>query len=784
MRIFYTLLLIVLPGLLMAQNVTVSGYIRDMETGEDLIGANIVVAELKKGASSNTYGYYSISIKSGIYTLHVSYIGYQSQEVPIDLRENTKLNITLSPAENLTQEVEVRAEKTDRNITSTEMGTVKMPVKQIKALPVLFGEVDILKTIQLLPGVQSANEGSTGFYVRGGGPDQNLILLDGANVYNSAHLFGFFSVFNADAIKDVKLIKGGMPANYGGRLSSVLDISMKEGNMKEYAAQGGIGLISSRLTVEGPLKKDTSSFIVSGRRTYIDILAKPFIKDTSMFSGSGYYFYDLNAKINYRLSDKDRVFLSGYFGRDVFTFKNSESDIDMEIPWGNATASLRWNHLFNDKLFVNTTAIFSDYQFDINIKQNDYSLKLFSGITDYSLISDFNYFPNLNHKLNFGAHYIYHIFVPSSVSTKSDEDVYEVGDELKQYAHDLSWYVSDEFSLNHRIKVNAGLRASFFQQVGPFTRYLKDEDGNFSDTINYTKNEDVTHFFNVEPRLSIRFQVNENSSVKASYTQNYQYIHMASLSAVTMPTDLWVPSSDVVKPQFGVQYSLGYFHNFRNNLFETSAEIYYKKLDHQIEYKPNSTVGDNIGDNADNNFTFGEGQSYGLELFIKKNYGKTTGWIGYTLSKTTRQFEQINNGEVFSAKYDRRHDLSLIVTHELSDRWSVSAVFVYATGSAFTPTIAWYLMDNATFITEFGKYNSYRMKHYHRLDISATYQLKKRKHFNSSLNFSIYNIYNRHNPYFIYFDFEGEITSGVFTTFAKQITVFPILPSISWNFEF
>ncbi|MCF8372557.1 MAG: TonB-dependent receptor [Bacteroidales bacterium] len=784
MRIFYVFLLIVFPGLLMAQNVTVSGYIRDMETGEDLIGANIVVAELKKGASSNTYGYYSISIKEGSYTLHVSYIGYQSQEIPIDLNENTKLNIVLTPAENLTQEVEVRAEKTDRNITSTEMGTVKMPVKQIKALPVLFGEVDILKTIQLLPGVQSANEGSTGFYVRGGGPDQNLILLDGANVYNSAHLFGFFSVFNADAIKDVKLIKGGMPANYGGRLSSVLDISMKEGNMKEYAAQGGIGLISSRLTVEGPLKKDTSSFIVSGRRTYIDILAKPFISDTSMFAGSGYYFYDLNAKINYRLSDKDRVFLSGYFGRDVFTFKNSESDIDMEIPWGNATASLRWNHLFSDKLFVNTTAIFSDYQFDINIKQNDYRLKLFSGITDYSLITDFNYFPNINHKMNFGAHYIYHIFVPSSVSTKSDEDVFEVGDKLRQYAHDLSWYVSDEFSLNHRIKVNAGLRASFFQQVGPFTRYLKDEDGNFSDTINYTKGDDVTHFFNVEPRLSVRFQVNENSSVKASYTQNYQYIHMASLSAITMPTDLWVPSSDVVKPQFGVQYSLGYFHNFRNNLFETSAEIYYKKLDHQIEYKPNSTVGDNIGDNADNNFTFGEGQSYGLELFVKKNYGKTTGWIGYTLSKTTRQFEQINNGEVFSAKYDRRHDLSLIVTHELSDRWSVSAVFVYATGSAFTPTIAWYLMDNATFITEFGKYNSYRMKNYHRLDLSATYQLKKRKHFSSSLNFSIYNIYNRHNPYFIYFDYEGEITSGVFMTFAKQITVFPILPSISWNFEF
>ncbi|MEA3443702.1 MAG: TonB-dependent receptor [Bacteroidota bacterium] len=784
MRIFTLLLLIVLPGLLFAQNHTVSGYIRDSETGEDLIGANIYFQELKKGTASNRYGYYSVSIEKGKYRMIVSYIGYKSIDIALELNKNKKLNITLEPSDNLTGEVVVRAEKSDRNIISTEMGTVKMPVKSIKALPVLFGEVDILKTIQLLPGVQTAMEGSSGFYVRGGGPDQNLILLDGANVYNSAHLFGFFSVFNADAIKDVKLIKGGMPANYGGRLSSVLDISMKEGNMKKFAAQGGVGLISSRLTVEGPIKKDTSSFIISGRRTYIDILTKPFINDTSMFSGSGYFFYDLNAKINYRLSDKDRIFLSSYFGRDVFTFKNSDSNIEMSIPWGNATASLRWNHLFNSKLFVNTTAIFSDYQFDINIKQDDYNLKLFSGITDYNLMSDFNYFPNINHKLNFGAHYIYHVFVPSSVSSKSDEEEIEIGDDLKQFAHDLSFYVNDEFDLGSRIKINAGLRASFFQQVGPFSRYIKDEDGNFSDTIKYKRGEDVVHFFHVEPRLSARFKINGQSSIKAAYTQNYQYIHMASISSVTMPTDLWVPSSDVVDPQYGVQYSLGYFHNFMDNLFETSVELYYKKLDNQIEYEPGYSPNNSIGDNTDNSFAFGEGQSYGLELFIKKNYGRTTGWVGYTLSKTTRRFDMINGGEEYPAKYDRRHDLSIIVTHELSDRWSASAVFVYATGSAFTPTIAWYLIDNATFITEYGEYNSFRMKNYHRLDLSVTYKLKKRKHFNSSLNFSVYNAYNRHNPYFIYFSVEGEIASGVFTTYAKQITVFPILPSIAWNFEF
>ncbi len=778
------MLIFLLSGALQAQVVTFSGYIRDRQTGEELIGANVYIKELKKGTASNQYGYYSVSIPAGNYNINVSYIGYKTNEISLNLYELKRLNFLLEPDNNLTEEVIVRADKTDRNISSTEMGTVKMPVKSIKSLPVLFGEVDILKTIQLLPGVQSATEGSTGLYVRGGGPDQNLILLDGANVYNSSHLFGFFSVFNADAIKDVKLIKGGMPSNYGGRLSSVLDISMKEGNMKEYSAQGGIGLISSRLTIEGPIKKDTSSFIISGRRTYIDILAKPFIKDTSMFYGSGYYFYDLNAKINYRLSENDRIFLSSYFGRDVFTFKNSDSDIDMSIPWGNATASLRWNHLFNEKLFVNTTAIFSDYQFDINIKQKDYELNLFSGITDYNLMTDFNYFPNINHKINFGAHYIYHIFIPSSVSSKSDDQELEIGDKLKQYAHDYAIYINDEFNLGKRIKINAGLRSTYFQQVGPFLRYIKDENGNLADTIVYKKGDDVVHFFNIEPRVSVRYQINNKSSIKAAYTQNNQYIHMASLSSVSMPTDLWVPSSDVVDPQFGVQYSLGYFHNFRNNLFESSAELYYKKLDHQIEYTPGSQPGSTIGDNTDNYFTFGQGQSYGLELFVRKNYGRTTGWIGYTVSKTTRQFDMINNGEEYPAKYDRRHDLSVIISYELNDRWKASAVFVYATGNTFTPTIAWYLMDNATFITEYGDYNSYRMRPYHRLDISFTYQLKKRKRFNSYMNFSIYNIYNRHNPYFIYFTYDGEITSGLFTTYARQVTVFPILPSVAWNFEF
>ncbi len=784
MRIYISLFFLLISNLISAQNYTISGYVRDAENGEELIGATVYVKQIKNGTISNSYGYYSLTLKKGDYDIVFSFLGYENIVKHLSLNKSVKQNISLKLTSKLANEVTIQADKIDRNLSSIELGTVKMPVKSIKALPAIFGEVDILKSIQLLPGVQSAGEGSAGFYVRGGGPDQNLILLDGANVYNSSHLFGFFSVFNADAIKDVKLVKGGMPANYGGRLSSVLDISMKEGNMKKFKAQGGIGLISSRLTLEGPIKVDTSSFIISGRRTYIDFISQPFLSDTSMFAGSGYYFYDLNAKVNYRLSDKDRLFLSSYFGRDVFSFNNNEDDMHMNIPWGNATTSLRWNHLFSDKLFVNSTLLYSDYKFDIDIIQSGFELKLFSGITDYSYTVDFNYFPNINHKISFGGQFIRHSFVPSSVSLSTEEEDTNIGEMLKQYANDVAIYINDEFDVTEKLKLNIGLRPTYFQQVGPFNRYIKDDEGSITDTIVYAKGENVVRFVHLEPRISARYRLNSKSSLKAGFTQNYQYIHMASISSVSMPTDLWVPSSDVVKPQFGTQYSFGYFRNFKDNTYEASAELYYKTLENQIEYMPGSTPGDNVGDNADNNFTFGSGQSYGLELFFKKNFGTTTGWIGYTLSKTTRIFEDINNGKEFPVKYDRRHDVSLIINHSFNDKWTASIVFVYATGNTYTPILGRYFMENGTIVTEYGDYNSYRMKAYHRMDFSLTYTLKKTKMLESSFNFSVYNLYNRHNPYFIYFDFEGDITEGVFSTFAKQVTIFPILPSIAWNFKF
>lgn len=752
-------------------------------TGEELIGANIFIKEISNGTITNNYGFYSITVPAGEYTVMCSFIGYNEYSKKIKLDKDLKNNISLSEKIYTTKEVVISGERPEDNVESTQMGAVRLPVESIKRLPALMGEVDIMKTIQLLPGVQSGGEGNSGFYVRGGGPDQNLILLDEAVVYNASHLFGFFSVFNSDAVKDVNLIKGGMPAQYGGRLSSVLDISMNDGNMKSYHADGGIGIISSRLTLQGPIIEDKSSFIVSARRTYIDVVANPFIRKEAKAKGSGYYFYDLNAKLNYRFSDKDRLFVSGYFGRDVFTFKRNDAGFKVSIPWGNATTSIRWNHLFNDKLFVNTSAIFSDYNFEFEAEQDEFAMKLFSGIRDYNLKVDFTYLPDIRHNVKFGLNHTYHIFTPNSASARIGETEFDTGDIIKQYAHESALYINDDFDFNEFFRISAGVRASSFMQVGPFTRYIIDQFGRNEDTLFYDPGEIVADYQNIEPRISIRYTINSKTSVKAAYTQNYQYIHMATISSVSLPTDVWVSSSTLVKPQYGQQYAVGFFKNLWDNYVETSVELYYKKMKNQISYKEGRYPGDDAGSNTDNIFTFGIGESYGAEFFIKKRLGSTTGWIGYTLSRTTRQFDDINKGEIFPAKYDRTHDLSFILTHNFNDEWSASFVFVYATGNSATMTIGRYMIDGRI-VSEYGGQNEYRMEPYHRADISVSYEPKSEKRFHSSWNFSIYNLYNRQNPYFIYFDNEGDIQSGSLQTRAYQVSLFPIIPSVTWNFKF
>ncbi len=780
--IFLFLLFIALQGF--AQNkYTVSGHINDKTNGESSVGATVYIKELLKGTTTNEYGFYSITLPEGDYTLVVSYIGFKNVEQEITLNKNIKFNLEIEEDAVLTDEFEIVGEREDQNTSETTMSTNKLELKSVKELPALFGEVDILKTIQLLPGVQSAGEGNSGFYVRGGGPDQNLILLDGATIYNASHLFGFFSVFNADAIKDVTLIKGGMPAQYGGRLSSVLDITMNDGNFKEFQVDGGIGLISSRLTVQGPIKKDTASFIISARRTYIGDLAQPFIGDSAKFKGSNYYFYDLNAKVNYKVSQKDQLFLSGYFGRDVFTFKNSDDGFGMNTPWGNSVVSLRWNHLFNDKLFLNTSAIFTDYQFEVGLTQDQFEFQLYSGITDWNAKLDFNYLPSILHNVKFGANYIFHKFVPSNATAKSGEVDFQTGDIIINYANEVALYLSDDWDINEKLRVHGGIRYSMFQHVGPFKRYNNDEFGNPQDTVVYDKGETVKLYQGVEPRFTMRYNLNEKSSLKASFTQNYQYIHLASFASVSLPTDVWVPSTDLVEPQFSTQYATGYFRNFNENKFETSVELYYKTMENQVEYQDGALPKDNAGNNVDNAFTFGRSWSYGAEFFIKKKYGKVNGWIGYTLAWTNKQFDELNNGEKFFAKYDRRHDASVVLTYEISKRLTLGATWVYATGNAVTLPTSRYVIEGQV-VNEYGERNWFRMDPFHRMDLALTLKGKETKKFKSSWNFSIYNVYNRKNPYFMYARNEGDVAAGTLEVDMVQVSLFGIIPSIAWNFSF
>lgn len=762
------------------KKVSLSGYVKDAASGETLIGAAIYIKEAETGIATNAYGFYSISIPAGSYTLTVTYLGYNTYEATINIIENKALNIDLLREGREIEEVVISDERKDENVQGTQMGTVMLTTEKIKKLPVIFGESDILKAIQLLPGVQSAGEGNSGFYVRGGGPDQNLVLLDDAVVYNTGHLFGFFSVFNSDAIKSTTLIKGGMPANYGGRLSSVVDVSMKDGNNKEYHGEGGLGLIASRLTLEGPIVKNKSSFMLSGRRTYIDLITKPFLKGE--MRGSGYYFYDLNLKANYILGARDRIYLSGYFGRDVFRFNSSEGTFKADIPWGNATGTFRWNHQFNDKLFVNTTLVYNDYKFEFNGSQNDFNVRFNSGIRDLNGKVDFDFYSAFNHHFKFGLNYTYHTFTPSQVSGNSGDVTFEPNNALRKYAHEAGIYLLDEFDPTPWLRVNAGIRYSYFGQVGPYTGYDLDDNGNRIDSTAYAGGSLVKSYGGLEPRLNLRFALNPMTSVKASVSRSYQYIHLVSNNGTTLPTDIWVPSTALVQPQESWQYSLGVFRNFLDNMLETSVEVYYKDMQRQIEYRSGYTPTSFRDPELD--FVFGQGRAYGAEFFINKTKGKFTGWLGYTLSWTSRLFQDLNKGERFPAKYDRRHDLSLVGSYEFNKKWTVSGVFVFGSGNAVTLPTGYYFIGQSL-IQDYSKINQYRIFPYHRLDLSVIYTPKgeSKKRWKGSWAFSVYNVYNRFNPYILYVDTEGNLNNGA-NVKVKQVSIFPILPSITYNFKF
>lgn len=752
---------------------TISGYVKDKETGEDLIEANIYVkGNPRLGTTTNVYGFYSLSVPKGEQTLVFSYLGYTDKELEMNVEENTRLNVEMGVGVEIT-EVVVYGEAPDKNVQSTNMGRVDMDVEQIKTMPMLLGEADVFKAMQLLPGVQSAGEGNSGFYVRGGGPDQNLVLLDEAVVYNTGHLLGFFSVFNPDVVKNTTLIKGSMPANYGGRLSSVVDVQMKEGSTKRYGVEGGIGLISSRLSVEGPIVKNKSSFILSGRRTYGFDLAQPFIKKTDA-AGTNYYFYDLNGKVNYKFSDKNRLYFSTYLGRDVLTYKSKARGFNLDLPYGNLTSTLRWNHLFSDKLFMNVSAIYNQYDFQISFTQDPFKGKVFSGIKDWNGKIDFDYYPHPKHEVKFGLQYTYHTLTPQNLSAQSGETNFNIPKQSTS-AHENGIYILDDWKINDDLTVNVGFRLSTFLQAGPYTSKV--------DSTQYKKGEIVSTYFGYEPRISAKYSLSESTSLKGGFAQTYQYLHLVSPSTSTLPSDVWMPSSEYIRPQIAQQYALGYFKNWNDNEYETSVEVYYKNMQNQIDYQESYV--NQPGADAETDFVFGTGHSYGVELFLNKKKGKLTGWIGYTLSKTERQFPDINEGKSYPTTYDRTHDLSLVANYKLNDKWLFSSVFVYGTGNAFTPVKSFYFIEN-NFVPKYGVRNSARIDDYHRWDISATYTPKgnkQNKRFKSSWTLSVYNVYNRKNVFFTYYQPETDVSSGDSSIKAYKVSIFPIIPSISWNFK-
>jgi hypothetical protein len=769
---------------------TISGFVKEKGSGELLAGVSVAVPSHKTGTLTNAYGFFSLTTYADTFDLLVSYVGFKPRAYRISLAANIELQVEIESGTTL-NDVVITADKYQPISTQNRMSVIEIPISQIKDIPALLGEKDLLKVIQLLPGVQKGSEGNSGLYVRGGGPDQNLIILDDATVYNAFHLFGFFSLFNGDALKSVELTKGGFPARYGGRLSSVLDMSMKEGSKEKLHGEAGIGILSSRLTLEGPIIKGKSSFLVSGRRTYADLLYRPFFP--SGFDG-GYYFYDLNAKTNYEFNPHNKLFLSGYFGRDNFFFGNKTNggELAAGITWGNATGTLRWNHLYNDKLFSNTSAIFSDYNFtnyiEATFNSQTFKLEYQSGIRDFALKHDFDFRPSPNHTIRTGVMIDFHRFTPSALVIRNDMDGDNTDHVNRIYAFENAVYIEDDMKLGQRWKINPGIRLTLF-----------------------TKKEG--QYLNPEPRLTMTYLIRAGLSAKAAYSDMYQYVHLLSNTGVGLPTDLWVPSTDYVKPQHSRQYAFGLAKDYERLNFSLSVEGYYKTSDNIIAYKEGASFLDvDAGGNEEeadrfnweNNVLAGNGKSYGAEVFLQRKTGRLKGWIGYTLSWTTLQFDGLNNGKEFYARYDRRHYLSVVATFKLVEETTerngvtLAGTWVYGTGNAITLPIGEYEapVDNpgraqgqggvfaGDLVSQYTGRNAFRMGAYHRMDLGLQVH-KKLKRYTRTWEFSVYNLYNRANPYFYFIGTEeGYFASPGQKRILKQVSLFPILPSVSWNIKF
>ncbi len=771
---------------------TISGYITDQSNGESLIGATVYVPAIEGGTATNVYGFYSVTLAPGTYNLEYRYVGYQTVQKEVNLTADTRIDIELPTSGQELEEVVVTAKPEDANVTSIEMSVAELDIQTIKSLPAFAGEVDVIKSIQLLPGVSTVGEGASGFNVRGGNVGQNLVLLDEAPVYNSSHLLGFFSVFNPDAVKDVKLYKGGIPAKYGGRIASLLDIRMKEGNSKEFEANGGIGTVFSRLALEAPIIKDKASFIVAGRRSYADVLARPFTD--VLDDGAALNFYDLTAKTNYNINDKNRIYLSGYFGRDNFKFDERQG-----FSWGNSTATLRWNHLFNDRLFSNFTVFFSDYDYSLAFGENDRDkFEWDSRIRTTSFKPEFSYFINTKNELSFGGEVLYYRFDPANARGVSDGEVTDISLDPK-YGLESAIYISNDHTFSDQFTLQYGLRGSSFTYMGPgnvYTFAQPEEPGERREVASSTtasRREPIETYFNLEPRLSFKYQLSNKQSIKGSYNRTAQYIHLISNTTASNPLDVWTPSTNNIEPQLGDQYSLGYFHNFgQANDYETSAEVYFRDTWNQIDYIDGADL--LINEFLEGDILSGIGRAYGLELYVKKNVGRLNGWVSYTLSRTELKVDGINDGNWYATRFDQTHNLKLAAFYELNDRWTLSANFTYLSGTPTTfPTARFEQQGYVIPFNDNDARNNIRIPDYHRLDISATLKGRKynrkgelRKNQDSWV-FSVYNLYSRRNPFSIYFtQGDGRPAAGEpIPTEAYQVSIIgSFFPSVSYNFTF
>ena len=763
---------------------TVSGYAKDAKNGEALIGVTVYKKNSQIGTSTNEYGFYSLTLPKGQDTIVFSFVGYKTVIKPVNLTSNLTVSTEIAEEGKELEEVVISSEREDKNIKSMEMSVAKLDIKQIQKMPALLGEVDVIKSIQLLPGVTTVGEGASGFNVRGGNIDQNLVLMDEAPVYNSSHLFGFFSIFNPDAVKDVKLLKGGIPAQYGGRASSVLDIRMKEGNSKKMEVNGGIGTVFTRASIEAPILKDKASFILAGRRSYIDALVKPFVKSTNVLKKSDFYFYDLTAKFNWRINDKNTLFASGYTGNDVF------GSSAFKFNWGNTTATVRWNRIFNSKLFMNLTAFYSNYKYELGFKSEGSSQKFewTSNIINYSVKPDFTYYLNSKNTIRFGAQSILFTFKPANaVITSQDGAVSNISLD-KKYGVENAIYIDNEQKITNRFTIQYGLRWSFFNYIGKGTKYYyRDTIPNESKPLDkeetFANGETIQAYNTPEPRFALNYTINDKSSVKLGYNRMSQYLHIVSNTAASTPLDIYTPVTNNVKPLISDQVTLGYFRNFKENMFETSAEIYYKDLQNQLDYVDNANL--LLNEYLEADLVQGKGRAYGLELYVKKAKGKLNGWVSYTLSKTERQVRGISNDEWFLSKYDRTHNVNTVLIYDLSKRWSFSANFVYQTGTpASFPTakveVQGYLIPYNTD----NKRNNYRNTPYHRADIGVTYNFKKNdtRRYKQTLVLSVYNVYNRRNAFSIYF--RSNADAPLNTEAVRYSVVGSIIPAITYNFKF